>query len=278
MCTSGPDLATILSEWWGGPQGCSWGWGDGGCGSGLGWSASILAASNLPAPGGNPPYQISDFLAFYPQFGTWTQAILSAVIANGGTGYTVGDVLTIVQPDASGGTVVVSTVDDPLTGVITGLEDVAAAGVGTGYSAANGLAVTGGTGTGATINVTGIVPYPSTNPVPQVVVQAYINLATAALAKNRKWEDTWLLAMGWYVAHYLTLYLASAAAPGSTAQQIAAAGLEKGIAVSESAGDVSYSNQILADLEGFGSWRETTFGTILATHAKIVGWGGMYIR
>jgi hypothetical protein len=42
-------------------------------------------------------------------------------------------------------------------------------------------------------------------PVPAAVVQVYINLATASLKQNL-YQDSWLLAMGLFVAHYLTLW------------------------------------------------------------------------
>ena len=73
--------------------------------------------------------------------------IATISLGSGGTGYTAGDVITIVQSGGSGGTVTVSTVS---SGVITA---VALLATGSGYSVANGLAVTGGTGSGATINI-----------------------------------------------------------------------------------------------------------------------------
>ena len=76
--------------------------------------------------------------------------VLSLAIAGGGTGYTVGDVLTVVGGDNTVvATLTVSTVN---TGVITGAT-VTTAGT---YSAipANAVAVTGGPGTGATFNLT----------------------------------------------------------------------------------------------------------------------------
>jgi len=66
----------------------------------------------------------------------------------GGTGYTINDILTVVQSGASSGTVKVISVN---AGVITGISLETP---GSGYAVANGLAVTGGTGADATINVT----------------------------------------------------------------------------------------------------------------------------
>lgn len=81
-------------------------------------------------------------------------SILTAVPTGGnpGTGYVVGDVLTVAQGGgASGGKVAVTTVGG--SGQVTGVAIVAD---GTGYTVANGITTTGGTGTGAQINVTAI--------------------------------------------------------------------------------------------------------------------------
>ncbi|HXS93028.1 MAG TPA: DUF3383 family protein [Candidatus Limnocylindrales bacterium] len=79
-------------------------------------------------------------------------AIETAIVgASGGTGYTVGDILTVVQSGASAGQFKVTTIGGG--GVVTGISRVAG---GTGYSVATNLATTGGTGTGAEINVSTI--------------------------------------------------------------------------------------------------------------------------
>jgi hypothetical protein len=71
-----------------------------------------------------------------------------------GTGYVVGDVLTVVQAGGSGGTVTVTTV---AAGVITGINPQVTT-PGTGYAVGSALATTGGHGTGATVNVTAVQP------------------------------------------------------------------------------------------------------------------------
>jgi hypothetical protein len=70
-----------------------------------------------------------------------------------GSGYHVGDILTIVHAGASGGTVTVLTVDG--SGDITSLSPAITT-PGTGYAIAAGCAVTGGYGTSATIDVSAI--------------------------------------------------------------------------------------------------------------------------
>jgi hypothetical protein len=81
--------------------------------------------------------------------GTAGLAQLSSAIANGGTGYTVGDVLTAVGGTGTAMTIVVATVS---AGVITGFT-ISNGGTYT-VLPTNPISVTGGTGSGATFNVT----------------------------------------------------------------------------------------------------------------------------
>lgn len=74
--------------------------------------------------------------------------IKTVSITNGGTGYTLNDVLTITA--GTGGTVTASSVT---AGVVDGITITTA---GTGYATGSGQATTGGTGTGCTINITAI--------------------------------------------------------------------------------------------------------------------------
>lgn len=75
--------------------------------------------------------------------------IQTVSVASGGTGYTVGDVLTVTGGNGKA-TVVVNAV---AAGVIT---SVSSTNPGANYSAAVGVATTGGTGTGATITITAV--------------------------------------------------------------------------------------------------------------------------
>ena len=115
--------------------------------------------------------------------------------------------------------------------------------------------------------------------VPLPVMQMYADLANASLSMNR-WHEMWIVAMGWFVAHFLTLYLQSMAA-NSAAAQVIAAGQSRGLMASKSVGDVSVSydyNSISQDLDGWAGWKLTAFGVQLATIAKRIGRGGMYVR
>lgn len=72
--------------------------------------------------------------------------------ANEGTGYQVGDVLTVVQGSASGGTVQVTTLGG--SGAVTGIALLTA---GDGYTTGSSLATTGGHGTGAEVDIASVL-------------------------------------------------------------------------------------------------------------------------
>jgi hypothetical protein len=115
--------------------------------------------------------------------------------------------------------------------------------------------------------------------VPVAVIQMYIDLADASIKKAR-WKSYWKIAMGLFVAHFLTLYLQSVADAGSAAGKVIAMAQSKGLTTSESAGDVSYSqdiNSIAKDLDGWAAWNLTVFGQQFATIGRQVGKGGMMV-
>ncbi len=80
-------------------------------------------------------------------------AIATETISTAGTGYAVGDIITVVQSGASGGTLRVTTVGTG--GAVTGLQKIQGA-QGSGYSVASALHTTGGSGTGLEVNITAI--------------------------------------------------------------------------------------------------------------------------
>jgi hypothetical protein len=109
-------------------------------------------------------------------------------------------------------------------------------------------------------------------PVPVPVLQAYVNLASACLVQAR-WLEVWPAAMAWFVAHFVTLYLASEGNAGSTPGAIARSGLGLGVIVSQSAGDVSKSVEP-PDLGEFaGALGMTIYGQQLATAMRVMGAG-----
>lgn len=99
-----------------------------------------------------PQFSIQAVYASLTPVGIGTFAIDVA-----GTGYTAGDVVTLVQGGASGGQLKVISV---AAGVPTALAFVAP---GDGYTVATGLATTGGTGSGLTVSLTAVGPNTSTD-------------------------------------------------------------------------------------------------------------------
>ncbi|WP_419877677.1 DUF4054 domain-containing protein [Brevibacillus centrosporus] len=115
--------------------------------------------------------------------------------------------------------------------------------------------------------------------IPQAIVQMYIDLADACI-KEARWRAYWKVAMGWFVAHFCTMYLQGTADPDSGAAGVLQAGRARGLITSKSAGDVSVStdySMVAQDLEGWASWKLTTYGQQLATIGRLVGKGGMYV-
>jgi hypothetical protein len=224
-------------------------------GSGYGWdwgALSVDASAIGLVTGSNPPYTASDFFTFFPQFaGAPTQLLVTltggstqALVTNT-AGLAPGQL--IVGNGIPGGTTIVST----SSGVLTLSQAATLSG-----------------------NVQASVytsPY-----VPLAVVNAYINLASASLAQAR-WLDAWQIAMGWFVAHFATLYLRCQGDACSTPGQVAAAGLNVGITVSKSAGPVSQGLQLVGGLDGWASWNQTQYGVQFATMAKVVGSGPVYV-
>lgn len=87
--------------------------------------------------------------AYFYDFSAGGKGIATVSINSGGTGYAVGNILTIVQSWAAGGEVRVSSVN-PTTGAITGITIYA---VGAGYAIGTNNPTTGGGGIGATIDI-----------------------------------------------------------------------------------------------------------------------------
>ncbi|MGO4496416.1 DUF4054 domain-containing protein [Paenibacillus sp. 2RAB27] len=115
--------------------------------------------------------------------------------------------------------------------------------------------------------------------VPTLITQMFIDLAHESIQEAR-WRSHWKIAMGWFVAHFLTMYLQGVADPNGGAAAVIAAGQAKGLNVSESVGDVSVSTDfstIAQDLDGWAAWKLTIYGQQLATIGKLVGRGGMYV-
>ncbi|MGM9572346.1 MAG: DUF4054 domain-containing protein [bacterium] len=118
-----------------------------------------------------------------------------------------------------------------------------------------------------------------TETVPNYVLEAWVKMAHASLHKNR-YHDMWEIAMGLFIAHWLTLYLQTAADPEDQINKIISAGLAKGLQTSKSVGDVSVSydfSLIGSDFDGWGTYGQTAFGQQFITIAKMSSLRGMVV-
>ena len=115
--------------------------------------------------------------------------------------------------------------------------------------------------------------------VPATLLSLYIQLAIVSIMK-RRWHKYWSTTVGWFVAHFLALYLQGTANAGSNAAQVIAAAQSRGITASKSVGDVSVSYDLTAiaqDLDSWASWKLTIYGQQLATFGNMLGKGGMVV-
>jgi hypothetical protein len=217
---------------------------------------SIRADASNIRVGQNPSYLCSDFINNYPQFGGLPVGITA-------TAFIGSNQLAVVS--VVGITVGMLVVD--ITGTIPD---------GTTVLAINGLELTLSNTATASVSLA-ITLYPTL--LPAMVLQMYINLATASINQAR-WHSYWKTAIGWFVAHFCTLYLQSMASPGSSAAQVVSAGQARGLMASKGVGDVSVSydySSIASDLDGWAQWKLTLFGQQLASIGKLVGKGGTVV-
>lgn len=151
------------------------------------WSSgpgmAISGATNLVF-GKNPPYWLDSFLAIYPKFFGLPTVVSNCSTTAGSNSVAVPSTYGFLQ-----GQFLQSSAFPPGT-VVTGL--------GSGTITVNNNALVTASGTVA------LVVYQQP-PVPVAVIQLYTNLAWASLQQAR-WQEQWFVAMGWFVAHYVTLY------------------------------------------------------------------------
>lgn len=240
-----PNFNVVLDSWWGGD-----------------WDSTFLAgwlgnASGVVV-GTNPPYGLQDVLTVFPQFfGTGT------LLPNDNT-TVLGSPLVLcpLVNQLAVGSLVTGTGIAPGSLIIS---------KGSGSFTMSLPAVTSALAIQLLIYQTPLVPF--------VVMSLYIALASASLVQQR-WRDTWYLAMALYVAHFLTMWMRAFCDPKTnpTAKQVAVAGIEKGMLVAKSAGDVSGSYQnMMEDYASWGTFTETTFGSQLISFARWIGMGAMYV-
>lgn len=128
----------------------------------------------------------------------------------------------------------------------------------------------------------GVGPTTGVPVVPENVVAAFVTLATTALQQVR-WGAIWSIAVGWYAAHFCTLYLQSVADPDSGGAAVFEAGRSRGLILSKSVGDVSVSmdpnlaGRDQPSMAGWGAFHLTVFGQQLITTGRLIGKGGMQL-
>jgi hypothetical protein len=242
--SSAPNWDSILESWWG-------------PGTDDGDFFPLIAAATNVVVGSNPPFTVQDFFGLYPKFGGATLTPIPSGTATQGS------------PTLTGVT--------NLTGVAAGNPIADSAGAfpdGTTVTAVGSNTIT--LSSNATKTGTTSLTVWNATLIPLPFLYAYIALASASLVQAR-WQDTWYVAMGLYVAHFATLWARADGNPNSTLGQIAAQGIANGIQVSKSVGDVSVSYQPVPGLEMWAAWNLTSYGQLLATFAMAVGAGPILV-
>lgn len=114
---------------------------------------------------------------------------------------------------------------------------------------------------------------------PSAMLEEFIRQANAAVTPDR-WLDSWRYAAGLYVAHYATLYLRTYSDANTSPAQAAASGALVGVVKSAALGDssVTYDTDALTRATAdWGDLNATQYGQLLATKARLIGMGGMYV-
>lgn len=116
--------------------------------------------------------------------------------------------------------------------------------------------------------------------VSEVIVQMYLDFANACIQEAR-WHSAWKSAMGWFVAHFCTLYLQGLEDPDSGAAAVIKAGQTRGLDTSVSVGGVSVSTDYslaLNGLSGWVNWSLTIYGQQIIQIGRLVGMGAMLVN
>lgn len=106
--------------------------------------------------------------------------------------------------------------------------------------------------------------------VPDEVLKSFINLANANINIAR-YKSFWNMAMNFYVAHFLTIYISECQRLGANSVGMITSKSVDGISVSYD------TASIMNDLDGWGGYKQTSFGIQFATIAKLAGLGGIYV-
>lgn len=208
---------------------------------------------------GNPSYTLTDFLGVYAKFGGAPTVISGLTITQGSTiisGFTSDNLAGLAA-----GQLIVNLNSLQKDSLIVSIDRT-------------GLTVT--ISQPALLNDVSITAYQF--PVmPIVVILSYIMLAQASVMQQR-YQESWFMAMSYFVAHYCTLFMRTESGePSITASQVASSGLTKGIIVQRSAGDVSATSKIIEGYEQFGAWAETQYGELFISIARATNLGPIWV-
>lgn len=241
MAGYGPDFDVLL--------GISWGWPD----ESVGLIASFAAAANITV-GANPPYSVANFQAMYPKF-LGTPLNITMAVTDGSPNAT----LSAGDPSLAAGQLITGP-DIPAGTIIQSINGTAA------VLSANATATNGTEA--AQVYTFALIPV--------AVLNVFINLASASVMQAR-WQDSWLLGMALFVAHYATLWLRSDGLPAVNGEMAAQQAMRTGIQVSKTVGDTTTSYQPVQGIEDWGAWNTTLYGMQFATTARVIGSGSMLI-
>lgn len=118
--------------------------------------------------------------------------------------------------------------------------------------------------------------------VPTAIMATFIRMVNATVTESR-WFESWRLAAGLFVAHYVTMYLRQNKGNDSgnaTASGAADSGALVGIVSSASLGDASVSYDTSAATQATQTWGQfnlTTYGQQYASLARMFVLGGAYV-
>jgi hypothetical protein len=114
--------------------------------------------------------------------------------------------------------------------------------------------------------------------VPETMLAQFIEMANTSVQPSA-WGSWWRYASGLFVAHFGALYMRTYN-DGTSPVSVASGATQTGLISSATMGDtsISYDNSaIVAGSEKWGTWNATEYGAQLATLARMVGIGGMYV-
>lgn len=118
-----------------------------------------------------------------------------------------------------------------------------------------------------------------TSLVPSAILEQFIGLANDSIIPTI-WASQWRYAAGLFVAHWSALYLKTYQDGSPNAASVASKSGQAGLVSSAQLGDtsISYDNTAInAGTEKWGAWNATSYGSQLATMARMIGIGGIYV-